>query len=135
MQQDENQKVAMAIVSPTEDRAIMSRTRGSLRQQRVDARQRMEGSAARDALQQKRMELTGELHETEIACVSEQCQARTSRLDGTLTQNAWQTTLLVIKSHVKEFRTETANVMNRGTMFPLTAGRQASHISDTKGRM
>ena len=90
MQQDENQKVAMAIVSPTEDRAVMSRTRGSLRQQRVDARQRMsEGSAARDALQQWRMELTEELHKAEIACVSEQCQARTSQLDGTLTQNAW----------------------------------------------
>ena len=59
MQQDENQKVAMAIVSPTEDRAVMSRTRGSLRQQRVDTRQRMsEDSAALDALQQRRMELT-----------------------------------------------------------------------------
>ena len=68
----------------------MSRTRGSLRQQRVDARQGMsEGSAARDALQQWRMELTEELHKAEIACVSEQCQARTSQLDGTLTQNAW----------------------------------------------
>ena len=70
-----------------------------------------------------------------LICVSEQCQARTSQLDGTLTQNAWKTTLLVMKSHVKGFRTETANVMNRGAMFPPTAGRQASHISDTKGRM
>ena len=59
MQQDENQKVAMAIVSPTEDRARMSRTWGSLREQRFDARQRMsEDGAARDALQQKGMEFT-----------------------------------------------------------------------------
>ena len=47
MQQDENQKIAMTIVSPTGAR--MSRTRDSLGQQRVDARQRMsEGSAARE---------------------------------------------------------------------------------------
>ena len=39
------------------------------------------------------------------------------QLDGSLTQNEWQTTLLVIKSHVKGFRTETANVMNRARCF------------------
>ena len=90
MQQDENQKVAMAIVSPTGAR--MSRTRDSLGQQRVDARQRMsEGSAARQN------ELTEELHEAEIACVSEQCQPRTSQLDGTLARNAWHTTLRTLK--------------------------------------
>ena len=59
MQQDENQKIGVALVSPIEGWARMSRTRGSLRQQRVDGYQRLsEDSAARDALQQKRMELT-----------------------------------------------------------------------------
>ena len=42
-------------------------------------------------------------------------------MDGTLAQGAWQTTLPVIKSHVKGFRTETANVMNRGAVFPPTS--------------
>ena len=100
----------------------MYRNHDSLRHQRADAGQRI-------------TEDSEELHKAETACVSEQCQARTSQLDGTLTQNAWQTTLLVIKSHVKGFWTKTANVMNRGAMFPPTAGKQASHISDTKGRM
>ena len=90
-----------------------------------------EDSAARDNLQQKTMELIEELHDAETNCVCEQCQARTSQLGGTLTQ----TTLLVIKSHVIGFRTETANVMNRGAMFHPTAGKQARHISYTKGKM
>ena len=41
MQQDENQKVATAIVSPSEDWARMYRYHDSLRHQRVDAGQRI----------------------------------------------------------------------------------------------
>ena len=90
MQQDENQKIGVALVSRAEDLAIMSRSHDSLRHQRADAGQRMsEDSDARDNLQQKTMELTEELHEAETACV---CQTRTSRWDGTLVQRAWQPT-------------------------------------------
>ena len=70
MQQDENQKVGVALVSPTEYRARMSRSLDFLRHQRADAGQRMsEDSAACDNLQQKTMELTEKLHEAEAACV------------------------------------------------------------------
>ena len=59
MQLDENQKVATANVSPSDDHAIMCRYQDSLRHQRADAGHRIaEDSAARDNLQQKTMELT-----------------------------------------------------------------------------
>ena len=57
MQQDENQKVGVALFSPAEDRARMSRDRQHM----------SEDSAARDNLQQKTMELTDELHEAATA--------------------------------------------------------------------
>ena len=58
MQQDENQKVATANVSPSEDGARMYRYHDSLRHQRADAGQR----TAEDS---------EELHEAQTACVRE----------------------------------------------------------------
>ena len=49
-----------------------------------------EDSAARDNLQQKTMGLVEELHEADIACVCEQCQARAPQWDGTHAPSAWQ---------------------------------------------
>ena len=133
MQQDEHQKVATAIVSPSEDRVRMYGYQDSLRHQCADAGQRMaEDSAARDNLQQKTMELIEELHEAETAYVCEQCQARTSQLDGSLTQNAWKTSSC---DHIARPRIPDGNSQRdeSGRDVLPTAGRQASHISDTEG--
>ena len=84
--------------------------------------------------------------------VFEQFQARTSQWDGSLAQSAWQLTLLVetmwvvMSFHGEDsfsltaqdqitrqgFRTETANVMNRGAVFPPTSGRQAAEANGKK---
>ena len=70
MQQDENQKVGVALVSPAEDQARVSGDRDSLRHQRASAGHRMsEDSVVRDNLQQKTMELTEELQEAQTVCV------------------------------------------------------------------
>ena len=107
MKLDENQMFGVA------NKTRQERADTSSLQPRVVAGQLMsKKNAARDTLQRKRVELN-----ENSTSVCEQCQPRTAQCDGTLTQNAWQTTFLGIKSHVKEFWTAAANEMNRSATF------------------